>query len=59
MVLQETQIVFPAYFMRGERIEFDGQIYVVPEPVACQNLKELVIYLYDKQVRPFRELSSR
>ncbi len=59
MLLQETRIVFPAYFMKGERIEFDGKTYVVPEPVACQSLKELVIFLYDKCIRPFREHPPR
>lgn len=57
MFTHGTEMAFPAYLMKGERIEFDGEIYVIPEPVACHSLKDLVIFLYDRGVRPLREHS--
>ena len=51
--LKRTEILrFPAYVMQGETIELDGKLYVIPEPVVFQTIKDLAIYVFDKQLRP-------
>lgn len=46
---------FPVYLMRGETVELDGKRYTIPEPVACQNVQELAIFLYEHRVSPLGE----
>ncbi len=50
---------FPAYLMRGETVELEGKFYVIPEPVACQSVRDLVVFLYDKGVKPLGDSFSR
>jgi len=50
---------FPAYLMRGETVELDGKFYVIPEPIACQSVRDLVVFLYDKGVKPLGDFSSQ
>ena len=47
---QIDEVRFPAYLMKGEVVEVDGKYYTIPEPVAFNTVKELVVYLYENRV---------
>ncbi len=49
---QASPLRFPLYLMKGEVIEIDGRYYAMPEPVACQDPKQLFVFLYEKRVQP-------
>ena len=54
-IARSEPMQFPVYLMRGETVELDGKRYMIPEPVACQNVRELVVFLYERHVTPLDE----
>ena len=51
-IVKNCPLRFPLYLMRGEVIQIDGKFYTIPEPVACDNPKQLFTFLYERQVQP-------
>ncbi len=46
-------IQYPAYFLRGDMVEVDGLVYVLPEPTACSGPKDLVLFIYKRGLKPY------
>ncbi len=45
-------IRYPVYFMKGDLVEVDGNFYVMPEAMACSTPKDLIVYIYEKGLKP-------
>ncbi len=51
-------IRFPVYLMKGDIVQVDGSVYVMPEPMACNTPKDLILYIYEKGLKPHRQTHS-
>jgi len=51
-IVKGCPLRFPLYLMRGEVIEMNGKFFTIPEPVACDNPKQLFTFLYERGVQP-------
>ncbi len=46
-------VQYPAYFMKGDMVEVDGLVYLLPEPTACLCPEDLVLYIYKRRLKPY------
>ena len=52
-------VEFPVYLLRGEATQYDGKWYLIPEPVACDNARDLAVFLYERGLSPMSALGGK
>ena len=51
-MLRSQTISYPVYLLQGDTVELNGELYVVPEPVACCSRKDLEVYVEERKLEP-------
>jgi len=57
-MVELERIDYPIYLPRNRVVDVGDRVYVVPEPMVCDSLRDLLSYIRENQLEPKRLLQG-